>query len=577
MSTIHRFYADDDDEEDDDLVAGLLERGESRIDKNTYEAEEDGDDDNLVSLLLNNQSSAPQDTTDVEQWGEGEEQEQEGLEEGEGVEYYNAEEEAEKYENENEEVLQAEEEEEEEEVYHPQTQSRLPKNAVRQAEPTNRHSSGPSGPLHQIGTGKKVKSKYDKYKRVRIAIIRYAKFLRTSQALNFRGANTLESKFTEEGYEGDDRPFFSTIQTQAFLNALVIVNGSTPRVFVASADSSIKVNHCYTGENMKALQGHTDRVLCISLSSPPPRYLSVLKSSKYVRVFITGGRDENLCVWDFTTLKLLHSIRAHKGPVWSCAVISRLNGDVIAFSASVDGTIRVWDALKGVKLRVHRGHTDRVLSMCVLHEHTSVPIICTAGADKTIRVWDVMAKRHLKMLEGHEDEINIVIAATLPSLQALAPISSDLDASSKHLASSVIISGSRDNVIRVWDLREGYLLYELIGHTKAVYGLSLALSNDPFRSVSGKLVKKGTPILVSCGEDVTVRFWNLESKELLKTAKSWHKGPIKAVCCQSMKCSEAKSSTGFRNVVVSCGWDKSVRMHDMDECLQHANDCCTVT
>jgi WD40 repeat protein len=188
-----------------------------------------------------------------------------------------------------------------------------------------------------------------------------------------------------------------------------------------------------------------------------------------------------------------------------------------------------------------------------------------------------MAKRHLKMLEGHEDEINIVIAATLPSLAALAPISAELDASSKHLASSVIISGSRDNVIRVWDLREGYLLYELVGHTKAVYGLSLALSNDPFRSASGKLVKKGTPILVSCGEDVTVRFWNLETKELLATGKRWHKGCIRAVCCQSMKCSVAKSSTRFRNVVVSCGWDKSIRMHDMDDCLKHANDCCSIS
>src|SRR5258706_15232019 len=75
-------------------------------------------------------------------------------------------------------------------------------------------------------------------------------------------------------------------------------------------------------------------------------------------------------------------------------------------------------------------------------------LIVSGSADKTIRVWQLDSGRLLHTLEGH--------TASITSL-AVTP-----DGRS-------IVSGSLDKTIRVWDINSGILERILKGHTGAVY------------------------------------------------------------------------------------------------------------
>jgi WD40 repeat protein len=65
-----------------------------------------------------------------------------------------------------------------------------------------------------------------------------------------------------------------------------------------------------------------------------------------------------------------------------------------------------------------------------------------------------------------------------------------------------LASGSSDNTVKLWDIRNGECLNTFQGHTNPV--LSVAFSLD------GK-------ILASSSSDETIKFWDLKTGECLKT------------------------------------------------------------
>jgi WD40 repeat protein len=98
-----------------------------------------------------------------------------------------------------------------------------------------------------------------------------------------------------------------------------------------------------------------------------------------------------------------------------------------------------------------------------------------------------------------------------------------------------IVSGSRDQTVRIWDAASGVVLSTLEGHTEEVF--SVAFSSDGTRIVSGS-------------RDQTVRIWDAASGVILSTLEGHTEG-VNSV---------AFSSDGLR--VVSGSWDHTVRVWD---------------
>ena len=96
-------------------------------------------------------------------------------------------------------------------------------------------------------------------------------------------------------------------------------------------------------------------------------------------------------------------------------------------------------------------------------------------------------------------------------------------------------SGSKDRMIKIWDLASGKLKLSLTGHISGVRGLAVSARQ---------------PYLFSCGEDKTVKCWDLEYNKVIR---HYH-GHLSAVYCMALHPTIDILITGGRD---ACGrvWD----------------------
>eukprot|EP01038_Epipyxis_sp_PR26KG_P010469 gene10469-14064_t len=431
--------------------------------------------------------------------------------------------------------------------------------------------------------------------------------------------------------------FCKSIKAPSFINAIQVAQGDIaensfkPKVICASADSTIHVYGLIDGKDYPSLEGHTDRVISLTISPPyhinehypplPTAQSSFSSSSSSFQsnkltdirqgIVVSGSRDEMIKIWDLESCTCLRTIHAHKSPIWGVGVTVRLDGSIIALSTSSEGLIRSWDGLSGNKLQNFKGHTDKVLSICVMFPYSERPILITGGSDKTIRIWELLNGNHLRMFEGHEDEIMSLSAGIYKGLSSLIPIVANndnvldnidnqlLNSNNDDDASVIIVSSSRDLTIRVWDFYTGYLLFELLGHTGSVYQASIAIIPITPLSYAGTgLLQPGTPILISCSDDYSVKLWNLENGKQIKSFK-WHRVSVRAIDATNPfinsslyldymnsladQNSKNKVINNYMNnnqpqtIIVSCGWDKTMQLHDLEEVLNEPEPCCSIS
>jgi len=355
-------------------------------------------------------------------------------------------------------------------------------------------------------------------------------------------------------------------------------------VLCASADSTVQIYNMVDGTQLPSLVGHTDRVISLAVSNPFMYADKGTTSGKPTlkTLVASGSRDEQLRIWDMDSARCLHSIHAHKSPIWAVGIAVRPNGDVIVISTSGDGSMRSWNGKTGKKINNFKGHSDKILSVFIMNPLSENPLVLSAGADKKIRVWELLTGAHIRMLEGHEDEINSVVAGSFSGISSLVPIS-HLNDNDKTLAdvsgldsskSTVIVSASKDLTVRVWDFRSGHLLFELLGHTACVYEVSIMRARDTPLAKGNNIIPPGTPIIVSCSEDATIKLWNLVSGKLVKSLK-YHSVSVRGIDCATvLQTSEPGSGV---SLIASCGWDKTIQFHELGEALYAKNESsCTV-
>jgi WD40 repeat protein len=368
------------------------------------------------------------------------------------------------------------------------------------------------------------------------------------------------------------RCFSGNKRTTSFLNAVCISANPNPMVFVASADSSTLVYDAMTGDQVHTMTGHSDRVLCLASSVPGDVYFTkvappAIQSLHGKHFIVSGGRDENVCIWDADTFKNLHTLHAHKGPVWAVAAV--IVGEVAyAISSSSSGSIRVWDASSGLKIYNLKGQKGKVLSLYILDRRAPVVSLLSCGEDKNIHVWDVVAGRHIKLLEGHEEEVTSVAAGNFQQLASMQSIEvatkATMKASGKLI--TLIVSGSRDKSVRVWDYEQGIALFVLGGHIGAVFGVSIAVSVRSSIKVSAN-----TPIVMSGSEDGSVILWSLETGKAVKEMKG-HVNSIKGLASALVE--SAPGVYDREMLAVTCGWDKQIHFFDIDDTINADDSGC---
>ncbi|KAF9998619.1 hypothetical protein BGZ65_005889 [Modicella reniformis] len=154
--------------------------------------------------------------------------------------------------------------------------------------------------------------------------------------------------------------------------------------------------------------------------------------------------------------------------------------------------------------------------------------IVSGSRDNTIKIWDLMSGRCLRTYVGH--------SASVLCLQ---------------YDEQQIVSGSSDTSIFVWDLETGKVLQRLKGHADSV--LSLRFEKD---------------IVVSCSKDRTVKIWKISTGEMIRTLVG-HRAAVNAVQF-SPESSSPSPFAGNPRVVVSASGDKTIKIWSFEtgECLR---------
>ena len=169
------------------------------------------------------------------------------------------------------------------------------------------------------------------------------------------------------------------------------------------------------------------------------------------------GNDKSICC-----LKLLESNRNHLA------------------SGSSDARILIWDCLTSSRLHILDGHDNGSWVACL----TELPcgFLASGGGcfDGRIKVWDIANNKQIHSLKDFQKER---YWNQIYSLKAL-PQSQDL-----------FVTGSSDDVIKIWNARLGRCVKNLYGHTNAVTDLEFNLSNQ----------------LISCSKDGSIRIWEIKN------------------------------------------------------------------
>lgn len=186
--------------------------------------------------------------------------------------------------------------------------------------------------------------------------------------------------------------------------------------------------------------------------------LDVSFDDKYIT---TCSKDGNICILDRRDpqFALLRTIPASRGTVNSL----HLKRGIIA-SAGVDSVVRIWHAETGKRIMSFHGH-DRGLA-CV-QISSDKKYVVSGGNDNKIRIWDLKGKRPLAILEGHE---SLVRSLHINGRKSKCIIGLVILIRLSNFLIHVVISGSYDQSIKVWDFDLSAPLLDLKGfHSSWVF------------------------------------------------------------------------------------------------------------
>lgn len=253
----------------------------------------------------------------------------------------------------------------------------------------------------------------------------------------------------------------------------------------SSEDTTIKIWDYESGEFERSLKGHTDAVQDIAFD-------------KTGKLLVSCSADMTIRVWEFGgSYSCINTLKGHEHNISSVCFLP--SGDFI-LSAGRDHSIKMWEVQSGFCVHTFRAHNDWVRMVRV---HPDGSHFATCSIDKTVIVWSLQTKSVKSTLRAHENAVDCVEWANEGSLM---PIRTEPGQAPHHGDSSshpyVVVSGSRDKTIKIWDALSGQVLISLLGHENWVRGLRF--------HPRGKY-------LVTVSDDKSMKVWDLAQRRCTKT------------------------------------------------------------
>ena len=297
-----------------------------------------------------------------------------------------------------------------------------------------------------------------------------------------------------------------------------LTHPSFPILITGSYDRTARVWNLDTGSQIHCLEGHT----------------SAIRSLQFDEVkLVTGSMDCTIRIWNWRMGMCLRVLEGHTEGV----VCVNFDADVLA-SGSVDTTIKIWDFRNGGMFTL-RGHTDWVNCVQLWDSHsgaisspqspgraqlgaspsstianldwtpaeqqsTTSPninrgkMLFSASDDGTIKLWDLSSRTCVRAFTGHVGQVQTLKLSYMerllskckqkasdskddgdPDTSSASPQATDGNPTPNR--GPVLISGSLDNTVKMWDINTGKAVRTFFGHIEGVWSVAA----DKMRLISG--------------------------------------------------------------------------------------------
>ncbi len=302
----------------------------------------------------------------------------------------------------------------------------------------------------------------------------------------------------------------------------VAIHPSLPQLVNGCSDGSFTVwNVLDLAQPIDIIQAHTKTLNKLVIS--PDK----LEFNNNNHVMVTCGSDLYVKVWDCSNYKLLRTLTGHEHVVSS--VVFK-EGSRYIFTCSRDTTIKIWDLTNGWCLKSFIGHSDWVRTL----DLTASEYLLSGSNDQSIRLSHGDSGTGLGIMIGHNQVVEVVKFLPTLSNQYVDKMLTNLESvdqdSYDKLGYKYAVSGGRDDTIKIWLLPipiirphnhpipssnpQGTLIKTLIGHKSWVKDLTI--------HPNGKF-------LISCSDDKSIKIWDLENGDCLRTLQNHHMGFVNSI------------------------------------------------
>jgi platelet-activating factor acetylhydrolase IB subunit alpha len=300
----------------------------------------------------------------------------------------------------------------------------------------------------------------------------------------------------------------------------VAIHPKLPQLVCCSADGTFSVwNLLDLAQPMITVQAHTRGVNAIAIS---PEKLDIVGNN---HALVTCGSDLYVKVWDIQSGRLIRTLTGHEHVVSDVV----FKDEHTIFTCSRDTTIKCWDIKTGWCLKSFVGHSDWVRCL----DLTAGEYLLSGSNDQSIRLSHGDSGTGLGLMIGHNQVIECVRFVPLSSNKWVDSLNTldyqGDDEIYRQLGFKYAITGGRDDTIKIWLLPmpilrphnhplpssnpQGQLVKTLVGHKSWVRDLCF--------HPNGK-------ILISCSDDKTIKFWNLETGDCVRTTEG-HEGFVNKI------------------------------------------------
>jgi WD40 repeat protein len=310
------------------------------------------------------------------------------------------------------------------------------------------------------------------------------------------------------------------------LVSAVAITPDSKLVISGSWDNTLKVWNLEKRELMfPPLTGHNSPVMSVAVTPDGKRVIS-------------ASTDNTLKIWNLEIAESPLPFPEHSNSVRVVAVTP--DGKRV-ISGAGDKTLKVWNLQTRELLQVWNLDTEKSAYSSFTDYSSSVTAatvspdgkqLISGSADKNLKVWNLQTAEKLVNLkspykcyfEGLASLLYWIIVLTwiaiffapidrvtsffmfITSVLLIVMIRILIDNIDRHLVSAIVvipdgkkvISGSKDNTLKIWDLEKRKLLFILRGHSESV--TTVAITSDGKRVISGS-------------KDSTIKVWNLGNRK----------------------------------------------------------------